>query len=388
MMIYNKKKLSNEKRLNALKEWGKRTSFKNGTISIGNLDEKCMQHNNRVVYNDIDYKEKNEIECNAKNKLVLFNSSDSEDDDTDRFRQRPQFEGQNGQYLLEKSSEFSERFKLDERFKDDDLSKRETHEEEKHEIISERNRNIEILEQVVGYEIPGKELLQEKFKKKKQIMRFDPEDEKTSMYLKPSTQEKKKKMKKNALQSVEQQEVPISTEKYFEVAPDLKELLNSSTKFSLSKKFGNEEPQHSGYIDDSGSEMMEAETSLPDSSKEEKVNLTTTAHSNGLIEPEKSTRQCFFISDDDPRLKDGVQFFKRTEPLSEIYEGWKRKRINVLEIFKKRKLNEKNKKSKLECLQKRKSFKYCFHPLRCYHYYLCMLKTNKAEIWEFSKNIF
>ncbi len=81
----------------------------------------------------------------------LFEDSDSEDDeDGDRFKIRPQFEGKKGEKLLALQSRFAsndERFKIDTRFGEDNG---EEEMEEDMDAESERNRNLRILQSVVG----------------------------------------------------------------------------------------------------------------------------------------------------------------------------------------------------------------------------------------------
>ncbi|GIY10339.1 uncharacterized protein CDAR_44351 [Caerostris darwini] len=221
-----KKRLANEKRLKAIQDWKK-----NRVQILPKLESKPVHK----TY---------EIKDDAKNEFTLFNSDGEEDNFEDDFKIRPQFEGKRGQQMLEMNSELSSRFKLDERFKEaEDISETNVN-----EVNNEKTKNIKILESILGHEVIEKFPEDKNSVKRKRLMRFDPENERASKYLKTSEipeepvlkKIKGKKRKEKEIEN-EQQEIPVSTERYAEVVPNLKDLMNSSvsTPFSLSEKFGN-----------------------------------------------------------------------------------------------------------------------------------------------------
>ncbi|GBM70246.1 hypothetical protein AVEN_35393-1 [Araneus ventricosus] len=187
MDAQEKKRLANEKRLKAVQEWKR-----NRNQQSVKVEAKAI----RVNFEDLSEKKK------AENKLTLFNSDGEEDNFENDFHIRPQFEGAKGQQLLEFNSELSSRFKLDERFKEDD----DLPETNAAEVNEEKVKNIKILESILGYEVAEKFPEGKSSIKKKRLMRFDPEDESASKYLKindiseeqPQTKVRKKKEKKKS----------------------------------------------------------------------------------------------------------------------------------------------------------------------------------------------
>ncbi|XP_035219037.1 uncharacterized protein LOC118192235 isoform X2 [Stegodyphus dumicola] len=331
----DKKKISNEKRLQAVKAW------KKNQRNVGGCCGK------RTVFEDVSKEE---------NKLKLFDSDNEEDNYDDAFNIRPQFEGPRGQQLLEMSSELSSRFKLDERFKDDD------HEQfEKEEENDEMKKNLKILESVLGHEVIPKHNTEGKAKKR-QLMRFDPEDENASKYMKRnevSDEKKPKKInKKNKCDQNTAEEIPISSERYTEVSCNLKDVLNSaSAPFSLSQKFNTSaEPlaQESHRNDFFSSENTEA---AHFDSRTQSDDVTPKKEKPIIFESKVLKKERFFVSEGDPRLK-GVDFFMCHKPLDVIKEEWKLNREEVLEIFRQRKrTNQKKHANKVQNVQKKYAFR-------------------------------
>ncbi|GIX84694.1 uncharacterized protein CEXT_171151, partial [Caerostris extrusa] len=95
-----------------------------------------------------------EIKDDAKNEFTLFNSDGEEDNFEDDFKIRPQFEGKRGQQVI-------------------------------NEVNNEKTKNIKILESILGHEVIEK-FPEDKSSVKKRLMRFDPENESASKYLKTS----------------------------------------------------------------------------------------------------------------------------------------------------------------------------------------------------------
>ncbi|GFV75158.1 uncharacterized protein TNCV_3190071 [Trichonephila clavipes] len=98
-----KKRLSNLKRLKALLTWKIRY-------------QQPIKVEGKPVRKTYD---EPEVKSNDKSKLTLFDSDEEDNYEAD-FNIRPQFEGEKGQKLLERNTYLSSRFKLDERFKEDD----------------------------------------------------------------------------------------------------------------------------------------------------------------------------------------------------------------------------------------------------------------------------
>ncbi|KFM66912.1 putative RNA-binding protein, partial [Stegodyphus mimosarum] len=277
----DKKKISNEKRLQAVKAWKKNQR---------NVGGYCGK---RTVFEDVVSKD--------ENKLKLFDSDNEEDNYDDVFNIRPQFEGPRGQQLLEMSSELSSRFKLDERFRDDDQEQCEEEEEN-----DETKKNLKILESVLGHEVIPKHNTEGKAKKR-QLMRFDPDDENASKYMQRnevSDEKKPKKInKKNKCDQNTAEEIPISSERYTEVSCNLKDVLNSaSAPFSLSQKFNAsteplaQESRRNDFLSSGNTEAahFNSRTQSDATPKNEKPII---------FESKVLKKERFFVPEDDPRLK-------------------------------------------------------------------------------------
>ncbi|GFS50637.1 uncharacterized protein NPIL_247731 [Nephila pilipes] len=324
-----KKRLANEKRLKAIQEW------KNRNQQLIKIEPKSV----RTTFEEPSEKSLD------KNKLTLFDSDEDEDNYEDDFSIRPQFEGEKGQYLLEKNAEFSSRFKLDERFKDDDNE--EISENIATQEKEEKIKNMKILESVLGYEVIEKYPDGRKPTKRQQMVRFDPEDENASEYLKTreiSVKEPPKKVRKKQVVEEEATEkpIPISTERYIEVSSNLKDLINSSaTSFSLSEKFSTE-------VDIESNSGFNFSFSTKEDLLSNEVNQKEDIKASNSCQEIKNIFQnrkkfLFFISKDADVLKEGVDFFRRKSTLEEIYEGWNERKAYIMEIFRKKRKNFKRK---------------------------------------------
>ncbi|KAG8186583.1 hypothetical protein JTE90_020874 [Oedothorax gibbosus] len=318
-----KKRIANEKRIKAVQEWKRNRS---------------QRSNIKAVHHTFDAP----VKVNDSNKLKLFNSDDEEDTNELNFEIRPQFEGQSGQHLLEKSSQFSNRFKLDERFKIDDENPVEIEEEN-----DEKTKNFKILESILGYGVS------EKFPKgkcglrKRQILRFDPEDENASTLIKESEhlEEKPKKKIREKKEKLEDKEIPkehipSSTERYIEVSKNLKEILKSasSSSFSLTSKFSsNVNDVASKKVDDNFASPFTAVKEYSKIESRNKINERRyTAPQKTINTFETQKKFTFFISENDERLKEGVNFFKRQKPLEETCADWEKNKQDVLDLLRKR----------------------------------------------------
>ncbi|KAF8766629.1 Nucleolar protein 8 like protein [Argiope bruennichi] len=324
MDAQEKKRLANEKRLKAIHEWKK-----NRNLHSVKVEAKPV----RVNFEELGKKNIPE------NKLTLFNSDGEEDNFEDDFHVRPQFEGAKGQELLELNAELSSRFKLDERFKeDDDLS-----ETNAAEINEEKVKNIKILESVLGYEVAEKFPEGKSVIKKKRLMRFDPEDENASKYLKandiseehPQTKVRKKKEKEE-----------LNKEKSKKYLFLLKDILNnetdndSNTGFSFS--FGTKEDSQVKQI-------------VPKNKKEEPKTSKQPQQTRNIFENRQKFQ--FFIAEDDDKLKEGVEFFQRKRTLEEIHDDWNKRKADVMELFRrKRKSNQRGFVTRIKASQKNKAY--------------------------------
>ncbi|GFY72727.1 uncharacterized protein TNIN_215541 [Trichonephila inaurata madagascariensis] len=317
-----KKRLANEKRLKALKGW------KNRNQQPIKVEAKSV----RKTYDDP------EVKSNDKNKLTLFDS-DGEDNYEADFNIRPQFEGEKGQKLFERNSYLSNRFKLDERFKDDE-EEEEIPEIPVTEEQEEKKKNIKILESILGYEVIEKYNTEgQKSMKRQKMVRFDPEDKNASEFLETPVEKppKESRKKRKVEEKTEEKEIPISTERFVEVKANLKELLQSSAPtFSLSEKFSNKIEVVNDFSFSFNKKDLESNKEI----QKDYINTPVASQCKKNIFDD-GKKFLFFISENDGMLKEGVEFFQRKETLDELYEKWTKRKEGVQEVFKqKRKIFE------------------------------------------------
>jgi len=216
-----------------------------------------------------------------------------------------------------------------------------------------RKKNIRILESVLGHEVCPRSV--DKNKSMKKQIRFDPDDENASHLVKNtgtvSEKPKKSKKKKVADEEKAEQPIPISTERYIEVCSDLKEVLDTATPFSFSQQFNHaieeiaedskcsvEKTSTEKYNDVEAMEEISVQKQKNESKSQ--MSLEKISFSPKVQKP-KSRSDAFFITASDPRLKEGIEFFKRPKPIEEIRIEWQKRSTAVLELFRrKKKLSE------------------------------------------------
>ncbi|KAL6464826.1 hypothetical protein MHYP_G00271430 [Metynnis hypsauchen] len=170
----------------------------------------------------------------------LFDSSEDEDDEENRFQIKPQFEGKAGQKLMELQSRFGTdpRFQMDAKF----LENYEEEEEEdagsqvpaEQELIEEKKKNLAILQSVVNVSIEPSDTSTKAAKGKTfrdiSALHYDPTSDAHSAFESkmeaPKNESKAARRKKRE----EAEKLPeVSKEIYYDVAADLKEVFGTST---------------------------------------------------------------------------------------------------------------------------------------------------------------
>ncbi|XP_023232695.1 nucleolar protein 8-like isoform X2 [Centruroides sculpturatus] len=197
--VFVNSSLSNKKRLSSQQLNEKKYKAQQYQIKAALAKIDCKTSLNKKVVFDSDedeIKQPSKIYNGQLEKRKLFDDSDSDESENeskltkeqnlnDLFRVRAQFEGKKGQKLLELQTRFKndERFQLDERFleSDDDggnekegLEKLETM-----DILEERKRNFEILQNVIGVQFPiepSNKKLKQNYKDMNKL-RYDPTSE-------------------------------------------------------------------------------------------------------------------------------------------------------------------------------------------------------------------
>ncbi|NWH53879.1 NOL8 protein, partial [Fregata magnificens] len=162
----------NQRRLAALEERQKERELQKKLIqgALSNLDSQPAGKHKHIIFNS-DVESEAEVDellkkdaslgnmheevsvIGKKSSILLFESSEDEQDDTDneRFKIKPQFEGKAGEKLLKLQSRFGtdERFRMDARFLESDSEEEaETNilkADEEEELAEEKKKNLQIL---------------------------------------------------------------------------------------------------------------------------------------------------------------------------------------------------------------------------------------------------
>ncbi|XP_032996658.1 nucleolar protein 8 [Lacerta agilis] len=406
----------NEKRLTALQERQKERELQKKLIqgALTSLETQSANKQKHIVFDSEDEAEsKDEVqestkggssgqllgkEFTTKTSGKLFESSDDEsettDEEDDRFKIKPQFEGKAGEKLMHLQSRFGtdERFRMDARFlesdsEQEDESKVEIDEEE--ELTLEKKRNLDILKNLlnIGAELskPRKQTANAKKFKDMNTLRYDPTREDHAVFeKKPENTEKESKAKRKK-QKEEAQKLPeVSKEIFYDVTVDLKEILGSTKcdekteQIPWDKHEDVEEAtpaEAETFIFSTGTDREEetsgfrfsffgAEEEKPPMKEEPYVIETIKASrvawqedprfqdsSSEDDETEEVEREdveevspalpqtnirFFFFSRDDDRLKEGPKLFCKSSNLDEDRDDWESRRQTLLEDCRKK----------------------------------------------------
>ncbi|XP_051874868.1 nucleolar protein 8 [Pristis pectinata] len=271
----NKRLSDNQKRLAAVQQRQKEAEVQKKLIqgALSDLEGQKAGKGKHIVF---DYEEEPESEtvfegdedsCRAEDantsaesrdrKLVakdfksrtigkLFDSEEEEDDNDDHsesFKIKPQFEGKAGQKLLALQSRFGtdERFRMDERFlesEDENMEESVTigsQDIEEEELVAEKRRALNILKSVVQDVIEKTEVNKEhrKLKHFKDVsaLHYDPTRKDHIIYENKFEESKKESKAERKKRKEEEEKLPeVSKEIYYDVNKDLKGMFASSTK--------------------------------------------------------------------------------------------------------------------------------------------------------------
>ncbi|XP_074645070.1 uncharacterized protein LOC141901617 isoform X1 [Tubulanus polymorphus] len=217
--------------------------------------------------------------------------------------------------------------------------------------VAEKERSLNILKGILG----NKVLMTSR--KKSDIstthVRYDPTREDHDKYeikndskLKPEKKSKKSKLGEDEVEV--RTEPEVSKERFYEVAADLKNAIDSSEKtpFSFFGDSSNTEAtvektkpnlaenRKSESVDLSWRDKCNMDTSENDKIEhetEEKGSSSNIHENQGTIV--ESCRDTFFFTIDDIRIKEGIEFFQATEDPDELRENWNENRQKAIEAF-------------------------------------------------------
>uniref|UniRef100_A0A8C6BIS2 Nucleolar protein 8 n=1 Tax=Monodon monoceros TaxID=40151 RepID=A0A8C6BIS2_MONMO len=178
----------------------------------------------------------------------LFDSSNDEEsgseDDSNRFRIKPQFEGKAGQKLMDLQSHFGtdDRFRMDSRFLESDseeeqeeINEKKTAEEE--ELAAEKLKALNVVQSVLHINLSSSTSKGSVAAKKfKDIIRYDPTRHDHTTYERKRDDKPKESKAKRKKKREEAEKLPeVSKEMYYNIAMDLKQIFQT-TKDTIEKE--------------------------------------------------------------------------------------------------------------------------------------------------------
>ncbi|GLV40116.1 uncharacterized protein CBL_03736 [Carabus blaptoides fortunei] len=337
---------ADEKRRKSLKQM--KNSYNQQKSAIKNaLSAIDIKPKNKIIFNDNDnYQENNykrkrndtyddDEQWNNRKKKSLFDE-DADDGEQINFEIKKQFEGKEGQKLLELQSRFTndKRFTMDSRFyhEADDGDQ----EENVPDGDDEKQKQLDILESVLGQKFKkiSKDDSDKNKKTPKGMLRFDPSKPEHSKFeIKEIDVKEKSKMKEKAVgkelaeeTNNEEPQVEVSKETFYKVTANLKQSLQQNEGFSLLNMFGTaeEKDETEGMEEqlekkimkskdfDTGQNPFKYDSSDTEDEDEPTKKQTTQTKSDQKQEiAPKMWRENFFFKQNDERLKDGLEFLKK-----------------------------------------------------------------------------
>ncbi|KFO20772.1 Isoleucyl-tRNA synthetase, cytoplasmic [Fukomys damarensis] len=171
----------------------------------------------------------------------LFDSGEDEEsdseDDSDRFKIKPQFEGRAGQKLMDLQLHFGsdDRFRMDSRFLESDseeeqeeLNEKKTDEEE--ELATEKKKALNIVQSVLNISLNNTTSKGPVAAKKfKDVIRYDPTRQDHMTYERTKDDKPKESKAKRKKKREEAEKPPeVSKDMYYNIAADLKEIFQAT----------------------------------------------------------------------------------------------------------------------------------------------------------------
>lgn len=340
---------SNQKRLESLNKL-KQAHDKQKFAIRNALKNSDAPKNNKIVFDTEDNQQ-------SRGRAQLFGDEDEDGDFSNDFRSKKQFEGAQGQKLLELKTKFrnDDRFQMDEDFYEGEPGA----EAEMTEDQGERQRQLEILGSVVGKSFDNR-------KKKNALpttmLRFDPSKATHQKFYKQNEETfAEEEMAVDGDASVPQ----VSTQQFYKVSNNINDAIKGQSQgFSLLKMMGHDQGDQDsqgqqGYHaepieqrhkkgsyndnpfkyessdDEAGGKKKRKEgDSTQVANKQKPMKVGGKANKRGIF------RENFFILEGDARLEQGLAFFTA---------GPRDKTRNFQEIKKKLKLvvNQKIRKNKM-----------------------------------------
>lgn len=244
---------SEKKRLESLKRQKEIFRTKELTVKNALKDLDSKSNKNKIIFDDdIDQVKRPRVDKKEKKrKRDLFDDDDDDQPiwDDDKFAIDRHATGKAVGRNVTLGND--ERFKLDERFMDDEKSDKNDFVEtdDKSDLQKEKELQLGILENILGAPVTLKNKVVDKDAEltKKRMIRYDPTESSHKEYeinIEQSEAEtkrvKKKKKTKHTEDKNDNPTVQVSTDVYFSVSDTLKNSLNDGGQFSLLKAYGKE----------------------------------------------------------------------------------------------------------------------------------------------------
>ncbi|XP_059060755.1 probable RNA-binding protein CG14230 isoform X2 [Achroia grisella] len=376
-----RKQDADRKRMESIKQ--KRQDFKLKQMivktDLGDIDKVS---NKKIIFRDDEQDTLLVSDNKKKNTNTLFDDDDS--DNEVNFEIKKQFEGKQGQKVLDLQSKYKsdKRFTLDERFiegeqSDIEIDKQQQNIEEDEAVavvqIDEKAKQLNILQDVLGVTIksyhtqPNDSKDNKKNKSKIGMLRFDPMQPDHAKFLAPveeTIQDNKKKPKKkkskdiheveSTLENLDQEKkIEVSKEQFYKISDTLKDTLEQPTTFSFRSLFSKNESyereapdQDSTYVSLDKNKERKIKNPLDPGEK----NPFVYDSSESEVEEDKNEKvfekteikavwkENLFFSNLDSRLKDGLDFFNKSS-----VEDVQKERRGLKSLMKKRIYNKERK---------------------------------------------
>ncbi|XP_026763099.2 probable RNA-binding protein CG14230 [Galleria mellonella] len=392
-----KKQDADKKRMESIKQKRQEFKYKQMVIKtgLGGIDKVS---NKKIIFTDDEENTSQDQHVNENNKMkknTLFDD-DGDSDNEVNFEIKTQFEGKQGQKVLDLQSRYKtdKRFILDERFIEDEQLDMENEQQtiEDDEAIAavqtdEKVKQLNILQDVLGVAIkshhtqPNDPKDNKKIKSKMGMLRFDPMQPDHAKFLAPveeikqdhTKKSKKKKPKENPeMESQtekldqEKEKVEVSKEQFYKVSETLKDTLEQPTTFSLRSLFSKSEnieeetkSQESTYVPLATSKERKVKNPLDPGTKNPFVYDSSDSEveeeekkENADLIPEKNEnkivwKENLFFSESDGRLKDGLDFFNKISQDEKKRKEKRQKERRELKSLMKKRIYNKERKSQM-----------------------------------------
>ncbi|XP_039072376.1 nucleolar protein 8 [Hyaena hyaena] len=243
----------NEKRLRALEERRKAKEVRKQLVhnALADLDGRPENKPTHIIFDsDSDTKETPGEQSHPGEEPVkesvsrafgkLFDSEDEEsgsEDDSHRFRIKPQFEGRAGRKLMDLQSHFGtdDRFRMDSRFLESDSEEEQEEENdsrtaEEEELAAEKLKALNVVQSVLHASLSDSthkgSVAAKKFK---DVVRYDPTRHDHASYERKTIDKPKESKAKRRKKREEAKKLPeVSKEMYYNIAADLKEIFQTT----------------------------------------------------------------------------------------------------------------------------------------------------------------